>query len=573
MASSVRQPALLGIDVGTSAVKLLLYFLGDARPRAERIRVSRARLDVSHPHPGWSEIDPKAWWHGIRRAAKRLDLSDAQVLGIGTSTLFPALVPLVGGRQPARPAILYNDARSAAEVEDLASSPLTHPALIHLLTGNLVRPGTIALSSMLWMRKHEPDLFDRVRHWGLAGSYVGLRLTERWAADASSASLTGLYATASGWAWLNGVFRASGVAPDQLPRDPTGMTYGQYLDLVARGRPGLRERAMADVPPGFDLSAHLDQPVSLPERGWVPGLCDALGIDRRWLPEVLWPTERLFEGLAPMAARTLGLEPGIPVAVGAGDTVCGALGLGLTEESEATLTCGSTDCLTSFHRTAAFSTQTCNMTYMDDETWLSVAPMNTTGAAVDWFVGNFIGLGPKRFDRFFGRAAEAPAGSRGLVFLPYLAGERSPVYDPRAKGVFFGLTLQTGAAEMCRAVLEGIAFGHRQLLQMADLRLGRPVERVLAAGGGAAHPLGRQVRADAADRPYLYADLPEVSAFGAALLGGVAAGVFPTWQDAAAEARRFVRFTEVRPNPDGWHKLKHNFEVYSSLYEALKHCF
>jgi xylulokinase len=213
------------------------------------------------------------------------------------------------------------------------------------------------------------------------------------------------------------------------------------------------------------------------------------------------------------------------------------------------------------------------MAYMDDKTWLSVAPMSTTGAAMDWFVESFIGRGPKRFDRFFAQAAGAPAGSRGVVFLPYLAGERSPVFDPRARGVFFGLSLQAGAAEMSRAVLEGIAFGHRQLLQMADLRLGRPVERVLAAGGGAAHPVGRQVRADAADRPYLYADLPEVSAFGAALLGGVAAGHFPTWQDAAAEARRFVRFTEVRPNADGWHKLKHNFDVYAALYDALKHCW
>jgi xylulokinase len=237
------------------------------------------------------------------------------------------------------------------------------------------------------------------------------------------------------------------------------------------------------------------------------------------------------------------------------------------------VTCGSTDCLTMLREVPAFSTRTMNMAYMDDGTWLEIAPMNSSGAAVDWFVGAFLGRARDRYERFFRLAGEAPAGSGGVVFLPYLAGERSPVYDPAAKGVFFGLTCQSGLAAMARAVLEGIAFGHRQILRMADVRLGRPIERVIAAGGCTIDPLWRRIRADAADRAYSYADRAETSALGAALLGGVAAGAFPSWREAAAEARRGLQFEEVRPDPAAWHTLNRNFEIYASLYDALRHCF
>jgi len=570
VASRARRPALLGIDVGTSAVKVLLYFLGDGRGGADRVRLARARLAPERPRPGWSEMAPDGWWRAACRAVARLDLSDASVLGIGLSTLFPALVVADGRGRPLRPAILYNDSRSDAEVRGLAATALTHPALVHLLTGNQVRPGTIALASLLWVRRHEPDLFERASLVGMAGSYVGFRLTGRFAIDAASASLTGLWATASGEAWLRGVCRAHGVPPEKLPPGP--VTCGQYLDLLGADRQGVAEAILGDLPPGVDRAALRARPMTLPEPGWVSVLCDAFGIDAACLPEVLWPGDRLG-ALTAGAAEALGLEAGIAVAAGAGDTVCSSLGMGLADEGEVSVTCGSTDCLSSLQRTAVFSTRTMNMAYLDAQTWLSVAPMNTTGAAVDWFVSRFVGRGPKAYDRFFALAGQAPPGAGGVVFLPYLAGERSPVFDPRARGVFFGLTLASGKAEMARAVLEGIGFGHRQILGMTDARLGSPVGRIVAAGGGAAHPLGRQVRADAADRPYLYADLKESSGLGAALLGGVAAGVFGSWRDAAAEARRFVRFQEVRPAPEAWHQLKGNFEVYASLYDALKHCF
>jgi len=568
---ATRHPALLGIDVGTSSVKLLLHFLPDRRGGAPQARVARARLAVRHPAPGASEAEERVWWRGIRAAAARLGMDDARVLGIGTSTLFPALVPMDVAGRPVRPAILYDDCRSAAEVAEFERAPLTHPALQHLLTGNRLRPGTIALSGLLWMRRHEGPLFRQVRRLGLAGTYIGMCLTDRYAMDATSASLTGLYATASGEAWLRGVCRAHGIPEDKLRR-PEDLTYGAYLDLMAADKPVLREQILADLPPGIDREALLKEPVALPESGWVRVLVDALGLDRPIMPEVLWPGDRL-EPLSERAARALGLEPGTPVAAGAGDTACGALGMGLTEEDELAATCGSTDSLLSLQRTAAFSTRTVNIAHMDAHTWLAIAPMNATGAAVDWFVGRFIGRGPLRYARFFSLAAQAPPGSKGVVFLPYLAGERSPVYDHSAKGVFFGLTHETGLPEMARAVLEGIAFGHRQILRMTDVRLGRPVERVVAAGGATANGLWRRIRADAADRPYLFADRPEASALGAALLGGVAAGIFPSWREAAAEARRTIRFEEVRPDPAAWHQLNRNFEVYSSLYDALKHCF
>ncbi|MCX5685304.1 MAG: FGGY family carbohydrate kinase [Planctomycetota bacterium] len=568
-----KRPAVLGIDVGTSGVKLLLHFLPErGGAEAPPPRIVRTDLEVSRPSPAESEIDPAAWWRAVCRAAARLDTSDAAVLGIAASTLFPALVAMDDSGRALRPAILYDDRRSAVEVEEFARAPLTHPAFQHLLTGNVARPGTVSVSSLLWLRRHEPGVFARAHLFGHAGTFLGLCLTGRAAIDAPSASLTGLYATASGEAWLRGVCRARGLPPEKLPARPQDLTYADYLDLMAADSPAVRDRILADLPPGMNIDAFLKQKPVLPESGWVQSLLDAVGLQRERLPEVLWPGDRLGT-LSPAAARSLGLAAGIQVAVGAGDSACGALGLGLAGEGEMVVTCRSTDCLTMLREVPAFSTRTMNMTYMDAGTWLEIAPMNSSGAAVDWFVDTFLGRARDRYERFFRLAGEAPAGAGGVVFLPYLAGERSPVYDPAAKGVFFGLTRETGLAAMARAVLEGVAFAHRQILRMADVRLGRPIDRVIAAGGCSIDPLWRRIRVDAADRAYSYADRAETSALGAALLGGVAAGVFGSWREAAAEARRGLQFEEIRPDPAVWHTLNRNFEIYASLYDALRHCF
>ncbi len=566
------QPALLGIDVGTSSVKLMLLPVpGPAAPaptpRTVRVPVRRARGDGRT-----EEADPRAWWRAVGRAARALDTGGLRVAGIGLSTLYPALVAVDGRGRPLRPAILYNDRRSGPEVADHEASPWGHPGLALLLTGNRVRPGTISLSSLLWLREHEPHTFSAAAAFGHAGSYLGLKLTGRFAMDTTNASLTGLYATASGEAWLKGLVRAGGARPDDVPARLGQMTYAAYIDLLTRRRPGLKERILQDLPPGVDRDELLGRSLDLLESGWIGTLCDGVGVPREKLPEVVSPGARLG-GLTEEAAEALGLAPGIPVATGAGDTVCGCLGLGLADASEMAVTCGSTDTLAALQTEATFSPRTVNMTYLDEATWLAVAPMNATGASVDWFVATLLGRGAKRYARFFALAEAAPPGSRGVVFLPYLLGERSPVFDPNAKAVFFGLGPDTGRAEMARAVLEGIAFGHRQILQMMDVRRGTPVERVVASGGGTRHPLARQVRADAADRPYLYADVTDTSALGAALLGGVAAGLYATWREAAEAARRVQTLTRVEPDPGGWHPLKRNFEIFASLYDALKHCF
>lgn len=573
MTSAGENAALLGIDVGTSGVKLLLWFLPSGRDgKAAPPRVARAGVRVRRTSEGTSEINPRRWWQAVGRAAGKLDLAGARVVGIGTSALFPALVATDGGGRPLRPAILYDDRRSAPEVRDFEHTPLGHPALAHLLTGNRVRPGTISLSSLLWLREHEPEVFERAARFGHAGSYLGERLTGRFAWDTTNASLTGLWATASGEAWLRGVCRNAGVRPEQVPRRLSRMTYGQCLELLASRRRELKSEMPDDVPLEGRAKSPLTERVTLPQRGWIEALCDAVGVGAGRLGEVLWPTERLGE-LTPEAARTLGLEPGLPVAVGAGDTACAALGMGLAKAGEVGAACGSTDSLVAVQRTAAFSPRTIDMAYLDGSTWLSASPMNATGASVEWFAESLFGRGRRRYERFFELAGEAAPGSDGVVFLPYLAGERSPVYDPAARGVFFGLTLETGREAMARAVLEGIGFGHRQILQMTDVRLGRPARRVVAAGRAVAHPVARRTRADAADRRYEFTDLTDVSALGAALLGGVAAGVFDSWREAAAAARKAVSRTPVEPNGEAWHQMKRNFEVYSSLYDALKHCF
>jgi len=497
--SKARQlgPVLLGIDVGTSSVKALLWPVDGSAPP----RVARAPLRSRRGSAGASEMDCRAWWRAVVRAVGRVEVSGAEVLGLGVSTVFPALVAMDARGRALRPAILYDDRRSVAQVETFRRQAAAQDGRA---AGNRLLPGTISLSSLLWLRDNEPRLFSKARWFGHAGTYLGRRLTGRVALDATNASLTGLYA-ASGSGWLAEACATAGVAPERLP-------------------------------------------------------------------EVVWPAETLG-GLSRRAAQALGLQAGIPVAAGAGDSACGALALGLVSPDELVATCGSTDSLIALLETPTFDESTVNLPYMDGGTWLAIAPMNASGAAVSWFSEVLFGSGRRRFDRFFAAAARAPVASGGTVFLPYLAGERSPVFDPTARGVFFGLSLATGRAEMARAVLEGVAFGHREILSMLEARFGRRVARVVAAGGGTADRLWRQIRADATERPYRYADVPDASALGAALLGGVAGGVFGSWREAASEASHRVRFDEVRPDRGAWERLKPNFDVYARLYEAVRECF
>jgi len=484
------EPLLLGIDLGTSAVKVLTVTpSGLIHGQAEE------PCPPETPRPGWLEVPPERWWEATRAALARLFASrraDAErVQAVGLSAAFPTLVLFDRDLQPLRPAILYADQRSAPQARRL------DPDRFRRITGNLPAPGNCTLTSLLWVREEEPAVFSRTRTFGYATSYLARRLTSRLALDEASAPLTGLY------------------------------------DLH-RGR-------------------------------WSEPLLRGAGLPEAMLPKLLPPGAPVGR-LTAEAAREVGLPAGIPVAIGSGDTVTSTLGAGAAPE-EPFLTCGSTDSLVSLasepRPIEGFVTAGGALRGQ----WLRIGARSATGAAVDWAARELLKVD---VERFFELAAQAPAGSGGVLFAPHLAGERTPLWDPEARGIFLGPTLATSAAEVARAVLEGISFGVRTMLDLLGEATGSRPRLVRSAGGGTRNPFWRQLRADVCDVEFLYLKMEGTAALGAALLGGAAAGLIPDPLGLARKVQERSGAIRVSPDPERARFYRRQAPRHARLYETLR---
>jgi len=490
----------LGIDVGTSSVKAML-----ASDDGTQVSVASAPCSMLTPQPGYAEADPERWWNAVVEAVTSLDTAGARIRGIGISVLFPALVLFDEAMGPLRPAILYCDARSAAESDELLQR--YGPTRARELTGNPFPAGTAAITSLLWLRKHEPRAFERAARIGLANTFIVHKLTGNFVVDYSNASLSGLYDTGANQ-WSAELCDLAGVLPEALPAPMPG------------------------------------------------GACAGM--------------------LASEAAAQLQLPAGLPVAAGAGDTACAALGIGITDTTELFVSCGSTNCFAGLSDQPQFDNGLVNCSYLDDRTWINIGSTSTSGAAIDWFVRTFVGQGmpgghssADAYERFFDLCARSAPGSGGVVFLPYLAGERTPLYDPRVRAVFFGMSMATSFADIARSVAEGVCFADRHILETFRGN-GREVRSILAAGGGNRSPVMRRIRTDVIGTEIAFSGLGDVSAFGAALLGGIAAGSYADWSDAAATARAAGRFSIERPDDNAHQAYDQPYAAFKQLYPCVR---
>ncbi|HHY92042.1 MAG TPA: hypothetical protein GX511_01715 [Firmicutes bacterium] len=267
------------------------------------------------------------------------------------------------------------------------------------------------------------------------------------------------------------------------------------------------------------------------------------------------------------AAQATGLTPGLPIALGCADTAAAAFALGLSKQGDAFESAGTSDVLTFCLEEPDFDAAFLNRAHVLPGRWLAHGAMSTTGGAVEW-------LCSKAFPELASaaeveaQAARSVPGAHGVVFLPYLAGERSPVFDPAARGLWLGLRRDTTRADLVRAVYEGIAFGLRQILNQAERHWNFSVESVPCVGGGAMSSLGLRVRADVLGLTCRSVAFPHVAALGAALLGGIAAGVFSGPEDPALP---FLRTSTAAVHPDPQNKTVYDqlFQVYDRLYPAL----
>jgi xylulokinase len=484
---------VLGLDVSTTATKAVLVD-GEGTVRG----IGQAAYGLSAPRPLWSEQDPADWWTGavaaIRSVLAESGAQPDEVEAIGLTGQMHGAVLLDAADSVLRPAILWNDQRTAAEC-DLIREAVGAERLI-AITGNDALTGFTA-PKLVWVREHEPEVWERVAHLLLPKDYLRLRLTAEHAIDKADAAGTLL------------------------------------LDLAARD--------------------------------WSPEVLQALRIPADWLPHT-------FEGpevtgrLTDDAAGATGLRAGTPVVAGGGDQSANGVGVGAVASGTTALSLGTSGVIFASTDQPLFDPggRVHAFCHAVPGRWHMMSVMLSAAGSLRWFRDAVApGTG---YDELLSGVETVPAGSDGLWFLPYLSGERSPHPDPLARGAFVGLTVAHDRRHLARAVLEGVAYGLRDGLDLMQAA-GMPVpSQIRVSGGGTASPLWRQILADVLDTELATVSTTEGAAYGAAVLAAVGSGWFATVDDAVAT---LVTVTPTAtPGPDA-DRYAEGHARYRALYPAL----
>jgi xylulokinase len=489
---------MLGIDASTTATKALLSD-GEGVVRG----VAAAEYPFETPHPLWSEQDPDLWWKGavasIRKVLDETGVAPADVVGVGLTGQMHGLVMLDEEGLALRPAILWNDQRTAAQCDTIRQR-LGRRHLIEL-TGNEALTGFTA-PKILWVAENEPDIYRRARQLLLPKDYLRYRLTGSYGTDKAGAAGTLL----------------------------------------------------------FDLKA----------RDWSPEMLAALAIPPEWLPATHEGPE-MTGAISAEAAAATGLREGTPVMAGGGDQAAQAVGVGAVEEGIVALTLG----------TSGVVFATVNQPFVEPDgrlhafchsvpgRWHLMGVMLSAAGSLRWYRDT---LAPDvGYDDLLAPAAAIEPGSEGLLFLPYLTGERTPHPDPLARGAFVGLTVRHTQPHMTRAVLEGVAFGLRDSFELMKEAGLSAITQVRVSGGGARSPLWRQILADVLGSELVTVNTTEGAAYGAALLAGVGAGI---WPDVDTACQATIRITgQTDPDAATVAAYEPVYSAYRDLYPALKPSF
>lgn len=346
--------------------------------------------------------------------------------------------------------------------------------------------------------------------------------------------------------------------PETLARVARVVTLNGYLALRLTGKTGIDPTQAA-------YSGLVD--VREPEARWNPALLALWGVDPALLPAIVASTTAVGSITAFASAET-GLESGIPVALGAADTAAAAYAVGIREDADVFESVGTSGVITFCLDRPAFDAAFLNRYHVLPGRWLAHGAMSTLGGAFGW-LNSKVWPELRSLPEIERLAQESVPGANGLVFLPYLSGERSPIWDAQASGAWIGLRLHHTRQDMIRAVFEGTAFGLRQILDRAEAAWGSRPAQLTGVGGGARSLFGAQLKADILRTDYVMTDMADASSLGAAMIGGVGAGLFA---DAFCPKLPRVKATSapVRPGPAARLDIyDRRFRVYAELYPQL----
>ena len=484
----------IGIDLGTSAVKLLLV------DKDGRIHASVSEeYPLSFPQPGWSEQEPDDWWnavcHGLKRLLEGQDTS--LIAGIGVGGQMHGLVTLDEADRVIRPAILWNDGRTAQETEWLNRE--VGKDKLSALTANIAFAGFTA-PKLLWMQRHEPENFSRIARIMLPKDYIGYKLTGVHACDYSDAS---------------------------------GML---LLDVK--------------------------------NRCWSEEMLDICGVRKDQMPE-LFESYEVIGSLKPDLAAAFGLQESVRVVAGAGDNAAAAVGTGTVGDGACNISLGTSG--TIFISSDHFGVDPNNALHAfahADGKYHLMGCMLSAASCNKWFCEDI--LGTQDYGMVQQAISDEALGRNSVYFLPYLMGERSPINDTDARGLFIGISMDTSRADMMQAVLEGVAFAIRDSFEVAR-SLGIPIERSMLCGGGAKSPLWRKIMANVLNIPLDIPQTEEGPGYGAAMLAMVGCGEY---EDVGACADALVRTTgTIMPEAELAARYEKAYQKFRKIYPAAKDLF
>jgi xylulokinase len=491
---------LLGIDLGTSSVKVVLVAeSGDILGRGS------GDYPLLTPQPGWVEQEPQAWWwatvKAVRQSLNGIKTKEA-ILGIGISGQMHGTVLLDQGNRPLHPAVIWPDQRSSRQVEEITQ--LIGSERLIEVTGSSLATGFQA-ATIRWFQQEENKIWNQVHRVLLPKDYLRWRMTGKIASDASDGAGT----------------------------------------LLLDGQ----------------------------KREWSQLLLNGLQIDPRILPTIQ-PSLSVAGWLKPEAAAEMGLPSGISVITGAADTASSLIGAGITSSKNLLLTISTggqlivpTSEFTVDKRGRMHTFCSALEPNSNQAGWYLMGATLSAGQSLRWLRDNIFTLeGGNAYQCMTALAGQVPIGANGLLFWPYLLGERSPLMDPHARGMFIGLTIRHKQADLIRSVMEGVTFSLYEAYQVM-VEAGIQPEQIILAGGGARSRLWQQMVADVFGLPVAKLRIEEQSALGAALLAGAGIGLF----DITEASQRWAAYdAQADPDFSAREKYLELLTLFRSIYQKYK---
>jgi D-xylulose kinase len=475
----------------------------------QELGTATAEYPAAYPHPTWAQQDASDWWQAaittIKESMEKSGIKPGAVKAVSISGQAPSCLPIDRGGKPLRPAIIWIDRRATEEVDWIAENVGAEE--VRRIAGNYI-DGYFGGPKWLWFRNKEPELFARTWKIMQAHGYVIFRLTGEVVTDYSHAGLCS---------------------------------------------------------PCFNLQ----------KKQWSPEMCEALRIPLSMLPE-LAPSYQVVGKIHAEGAKASGLPKGTPVVAGGGDFACATLGCGVIDVGQAAQMLGTAgNLLVPVGKSITPDSRLLNTVHLTGD-YLMLGSMYA-GGVLQWFRDQ---LGEpeieegKRVDkspyRLLDEKAETlPPGAEGLILLPYLMGERTPIWDAHARGVYVGLTPYHTRAHMYRAALEGVAFGFRHMAEIIEQQ-GVQIKEVIAVNGGAKSPLWRQIFADVLNARINYYVGGAATLLGDVALAGVGTGCF----EDLGVVRKWQEILETQnPDPEKHELYTRYYALYRKTYEQLKEVF